>query len=67
MTQVTKLAAVLLFSAAAVAAADKPFPVISKVDATTIAGRPVQLDGGGKLLSHEEILADIDERRGASR
>ena len=24
-------------------------------------------EGGGKLLSHEEILADIDERRGASR
>ena len=30
--------------------AEEPFPVISRVDASTIAGRPVQLDGEGKLL-----------------
>jgi len=30
--------------------AQQPFPVISTVDAKTIAGRPVALDGGGKLL-----------------
>src|SRR5579862_6571876 len=29
---------------------DPPFPVTSKVDATDIAGRPVQLDHDGKLL-----------------
>jgi hypothetical protein len=31
-------------------AQQKPFPVVSMVDAPTIAGRPVQLDGEGKLL-----------------
>jgi hypothetical protein len=50
MTPVTKFAAIVLLSGAAAFAADQPFQVISKVDATTIAGRPVQLDGGGKLL-----------------
>jgi len=30
--------------------AEEPFKVISTVDAPTIAGRPVQLDSGGKLL-----------------
>ncbi len=29
---------------------NKPFPVVSVVDAPTIAGRPVQLDAQGKLL-----------------
>jgi hypothetical protein len=29
---------------------DRPFPVVSIVDAPTIAGRPVNLDGAGKLL-----------------
>lgn len=28
----------------------KPFPVVSTVDQATIAGRPVELDAGGKLL-----------------
>src|ERR1039458_10787800 len=40
----------LLLCAAAAWGDDKPFPVISKVDATDIAGRPVQLDAEGKLL-----------------
>ncbi len=31
-------------------AAQEPFQVVSTVDAPTIAGRPVQLDSGGKLL-----------------
>lgn len=31
-------------------AQQKPFPVVSTVDEPTIAGRPVQLDGEGKLL-----------------
>ncbi len=39
----------LLFTAA-LAMAQELFPVISTVDATTIAGRPVQLDANGKLL-----------------
>ncbi|MFN7994127.1 MAG: hypothetical protein U0Q18_11020 [Bryobacteraceae bacterium] len=40
----------LLLPASVLLRADEPFPVISKVDATTIAGRPVQLDAEGKLL-----------------
>ena len=32
------------------ATAQQPFPVISTVDASTIAGRPVALDPQGKLL-----------------
>ncbi len=43
----------LVAVAAAVAGqmgAEEPFPVVSRVDASTIAGRPVQLDGEGKLL-----------------
>ncbi len=40
----------LLTILAAAAAAQEPFKVISTVDAPTIAGRPVQLDSGGKLL-----------------
>ncbi|HLY19274.1 MAG TPA: hypothetical protein VKR61_18740 [Bryobacteraceae bacterium] len=41
---------VLLVWAAAAWCDDPPFPVISKVDARDIAGRPVQLDAAGKLL-----------------
>ncbi|MGC2212890.1 MAG: hypothetical protein WA419_11965 [Silvibacterium sp.] len=41
--------ALLLFGTIGVAQ-EKPFPTISTVDATSIAGRPVQLDGQGKLL-----------------
>src|SRR5277367_635253 len=40
----------LLLCTAAAWGDDKPFPVISTVDATDIAGRPVQLDAEGKLL-----------------
>jgi len=42
--------AVLVFGLIAGAAAQEPFKVVSTVDAPTIAGRPVQLDSGGKLL-----------------
>ena len=41
---------VLLLCAGGAWCDDAPFPVISKVDATEIAGRPVQLDDEGKLL-----------------
>jgi hypothetical protein len=41
---------VLGFVLVATAAAQTPFPVVSTVDAKTIAGRPVQLDSDGKLL-----------------
>ena len=41
--------ALLLFGTIGVAQ-EKPFPTVSTVDATSIAGRPVQLDGQGKLL-----------------
>jgi hypothetical protein len=41
---------VLVFLIAASVAAQKPFPVVSTVNAPTIAGRPVQLDPDGKLL-----------------
>jgi len=40
----------ILVCAAAVWGDEKPFEVVSKVDARTIAGRPVQLDSDGKLL-----------------
>ena len=40
----------LLILCAAGVAAEEPFKAISTVDAPTIAGRPVQLDSGGKLL-----------------
>src|ERR1035438_7162378 len=40
----------LLLCAASACCDDQPFPVMSKVDATDIAGRPVQLDAEGKLL-----------------
>ena len=40
----------LLFSVASVALAEDPFPVVSTVNAPTIAGRPAQRDGEGKLL-----------------
>jgi len=42
--------AVLLFLVAASVAAEEPFQVVSTVNAPSIAGRPVQLDSGGKLL-----------------
>ena len=42
--------ALLLLPIAVLTAADEPFKVVSTVDAPTIAGRPVQLDAGGKLL-----------------
>jgi hypothetical protein len=41
-------AALLLFTSIAVA--QQPFQLTSRVDAATIAGRPVQLDAEGKLL-----------------
>ena len=41
---------VALLALAAVVSAQQPFQVMSTVDATEIAGRPVQLDAGGKLL-----------------
>jgi hypothetical protein len=40
----------LLAVAAGQLVAEEPFRVVSKVDASTIAGRPVQLDGERKLL-----------------
>jgi hypothetical protein len=46
-----KFVSVLLFLGTTLAAQQqKPFPVISTVDAPTIAGHPVQLDSIGKLL-----------------
>jgi hypothetical protein len=42
--------AAVLAAAASQMGAQEPFPVVSRVDASTIAGRPVQLDGEGKLL-----------------
>ena len=50
MRRVIRFTAVLLLFAANLATAQEPFKVISNVDATTIAGRPVQLDAEGKLL-----------------
>jgi hypothetical protein len=50
MRPAIRFAATLFLFAAAVAVAQEPFQVTSKVDATTIAGRPVQLDAEGKLL-----------------
>jgi hypothetical protein len=47
---IDKFTAILLLSAASVVEAQEPFQVISKISATTIAGRPVQLDADGKLL-----------------
>ena len=47
---ITKFNAILFLLAAPVMEAQEPFQVISKLDATTIAGRPVQLDAEGKLL-----------------
>ena len=40
----------VLAAAAGQLGAEEPFRVVSKVDASTIAGRPVQLDGERKLL-----------------
>jgi hypothetical protein len=40
----------VLAAAAGQMGAEEPFPVVSRVDAATIAGRPVQLDVDGKLL-----------------
>lgn len=53
MAKIPKLVkAVLILTLCAVtwAQQQKPFPVVSTVDEPTIAGRPVQLDAGGKLL-----------------
>jgi hypothetical protein len=44
MTPAIRFAAALLLFTARVAVAQEPFLVISKVDAATIAGRPVALD-----------------------
>src|SRR5580698_4230418 len=41
---------IALLSSAMTVWAQKPFPVISTVDAPSIAGRPVALDAKGKLL-----------------
>jgi hypothetical protein len=40
----------VIVAAAGQISAEEPFPVVSKVDASSIAGRPVQLDGERKLL-----------------
>jgi hypothetical protein len=40
----------VLAAAAGQMRAEEPFPVVSRVDASTIAGRPVQLDAERKLL-----------------
>ncbi len=53
MTKPTGLARLLiavLCSAPLVAGQERPFPVLSTVDESTIAGRPVALDSEGKLL-----------------
>jgi hypothetical protein len=49
-SQMPKCIALFLLSAATLLNAQDHFPVLSKVEATTIAGRPVQLDAEGKLL-----------------
>jgi hypothetical protein len=46
-----KLGAVVLFCLSHTADAQQPFQTVSTVNAPTIAGRPVQLDASGKLLS----------------
>ena len=43
-------AALALILCGLIMAQQKPFPVISTVDEPTIAGRPVSVDAGGKLL-----------------
>jgi hypothetical protein len=51
MTGSTAIAAVFVLGATILAGQEsKPFPVVSTVDAPSIAGRPVQLDSQGKLL-----------------
>jgi hypothetical protein len=52
MSKRTKLFEALLVAILATfaLAQQKPFPVVSTVDAATIAGRPALLDAGGKLL-----------------
>ncbi len=47
---IAKLTAVLFLWAVSVMEGQEPFQVISQLDATTIAGRPIQLDAEGKLL-----------------
>jgi hypothetical protein len=49
MNRLIRCAALLLLLTASLVAAE-PFQGVSTVDAPTIAGRPVQLDVGGKLL-----------------
>jgi len=49
-TGLAKLLIAVLFSAPLVAGQQQPFPVLSTVDESTIAGRPVALDSEGKLL-----------------
>ena len=44
------LAVAFICLLAAVSFAEDPFPVISTIHATTIAGRPIQRDAAGKLL-----------------
>ncbi|HZC23140.1 MAG TPA: hypothetical protein VE866_07355, partial [Candidatus Binatia bacterium] len=48
--RIAQIAAVVLVGVTIVAGQQKPFPVVSTVDAQTIAGHPVQLDAKGKLL-----------------
>jgi hypothetical protein len=51
MFQTVFIAGTAILGAGLVAGQEQdPFPVVSAVDAPTIAGRPVQLDGQGKLL-----------------
>jgi hypothetical protein len=48
--KIARMAVVVLFLATILAGQQKPFPVISTIDAPSIAGHPVQLDAQGKLL-----------------
>jgi hypothetical protein len=41
---------VTCFLCVTMVAAEQPFPVVSTVDVSSIAGRPVALDSQGKLL-----------------
>jgi hypothetical protein len=48
--QIVRLILALFLMGTVAAAQQPPFPVVSTVDAPTIAGHPVQLDAKGKLL-----------------
>jgi hypothetical protein len=50
MTRVTKAASIALLFSATIVYGQQPFTTISVVNASSIAGRPVELDSKGKLL-----------------